>query len=225
MGQSKPMGIENDQYVEAQKIKAENDFRNTTNQRIQNLEFTIDMINKSIATAVASQESSKKHYEISLTNFMESTLGALKEFRHTVEEVTTVLQKHGEKLTALHNNQIQLIDRHEWNEKISLLKRMMEELHLEDNSVRSECNHLIQRVGVEFDSRIKHLKEEILAKPSGVPDLKRETDEKIQLVELNGQNAVLRSSNNEKQIMLLERKIDNLYQLVKRLEIANEAAK
>jgi len=83
----------------------------------------------------------------------------------------------------------------------------------------------LNRFTQEVDNNLKVNKEEILSIPSELPHLKKMLDQRIELVELNGQNAVLRSSNNERQILLVERKIENIYQLVKKLDITNQESR
>ena len=82
-----------------------------------------------------------------------------------------------------------------------------------------EYNGLIDRFKLDVTNQIKSLREELISRPTGLPELQKLLESKIELVELNGQNAVLRSSNNEKQILLIERKIENIYQLIKRLDL------
>lgn len=225
MAQPKPTGFGEDYYVESQKQKAEEDFKTQANDRIQKLEFAIDEINTDLTQAFAIQSSDKTEIAIKFENLMQSTISNLKDFRREFGELTSLIQKQGEKITQLQDRQRQLVDESRLNEKFSHLNREVLRLLSEQDVMRHEFNGMIQRLGMDISTRMKAQKEEILAVPSQLPGLKQEIDSNIALVEINCQNAVLRSGNNEKQLMLVERKIDNLYQLVKQLQIANQEAK
>lgn len=225
MAQPKALGLDGDFYEEAQKLKADEDFKTQANDRIQKLEFALDEINTDLSQAFAIQSSNKTEMLIKFENLMQSTISSLKDFRREFGDLTTMVQKHGDKICKLHDRQIQLIDEERLNEKISHLNTETIKLLAVQDAMRHDFNEAIQRLSADFSARMKAVKEEILAIPSDLPTLKKEIDSNIALVEINCQNAVLRSGNNEKQLMLVERKIDNLYQLVKQLQIANQEAK
>lgn len=222
--QSKPMGLQKKEYHEAQLLKAEEDFKYHTNQRIQNLQFAVDMINKSLATYIAAQGSDKNCVDTQISQVMDATMSSLKEFRQELGDMGTQLTNTNNWIRQARSEIEECVETSNFNEKISHLHDCIKRLHTEKDSMRKEFNGLIDRLKLDFDNKLKAQKEEILAIPSDVPNLRKVMDQKIELVELNGQNAVLRSSNNEKQIMLVERKIDNIYQLIKKLELTNQEA-
>lgn len=225
MGLSKPMGIPNKEYYEAQQIKAEEDFKYHTNQRIQNLQFAIDMINKSLALFVAAQDSDKNCVDTQIAKVMETTMSSLKEFRQELGDMATQMTNTNNWIRQIRSEIEGCVKTSQFNEKISHLHDCINRLNSEKDAMRKEFNGLIDRLKLDFENRLKAQKEEILAIPSEIPDLKKLMDQKLELVELNGQNGVLRSSNNERQIMLLERKIENIYQLFKQLDINKQESK
>lgn len=105
-----------------------------------------------------------------------------------------------------------------------ILCERMDRLEKDRGVIRKEVNEQIERRYADFQTKLEANKQEIISRPSEIPDLRRLIDQKIELIELNGQNAVLRSANNEKQIMLVERKIENIYQLIKRIDINKQEA-
>lgn len=213
------MGIQKREFHEAQQMKAEEDFKYHTNQRIQNLQFAIDMINKSLASCVAAQGSDKNCVDTQIAEVMNATMSSLKEFRQELGDMATQMTNTNNWIRQVRSEIEDCVETSHFNEKISHLHDCIKKLHSEKDSMRKEFNGLIDRLKSDFENRLKAQKEEILAMPSEVPNLRKLMDQKIELVELNGQNAVLRSSNNEKQIMLVERKIENLYQLIKKLDL------
>ncbi len=156
---------------------------------------------------------------------MSSTLSSLKDFRQELGDISTILENNKRWIRQVRSEIEDCVDLSTFNEKISALHDCIKSLQEEKISMRIEFNGLIDRIKLDFENKLKNQRQEILSIPSEVPNIKKEMDQKIELVELNGQNAVIRSSNNEKQILLVERKIENLYQLIKRLEIAKEESK
>lgn len=225
MAQSKTTGIDKERYKELQALKDQEDFRYQTTQGLQNLKFDLERQQERLAKIMAERGSDKKDTDIQLQHIMEACMSSLKEFRQDLGDINTQLTNTNNWIKQVRTEIEDCVETSNFNEKISHLHDCIKRLHTEKDSMRKEFNGLIDRLKLDFESRLKTQKEEILAIPSEVPNLRKVMDQKIELVELNGQNAVLRSSNNEKQIMLVERKIDNIYQLIKKLEIANEESK
>lgn len=213
------------EYDEAQKIKAEDDFKYNTNQRIQNMQFAIDMINKSLSSSIASIGSLDREVKTQIQEVLNLTISSLKEFRQTLGDMQKELQSTNKIITNMRSLLENYVEYSTYKKEIDHIKESLKQNESDKNSMRKEYNGLIERTKIEFTTTSKALKEDILSIPSEIPALRNLMEQKIELVELNGQNAVLRSSNNEKQLLLFERKIDNLYQLLKRLEMANEETK
>lgn len=225
MAQSKTTGMDKERYKELQAMKDQEDFRYQTTQGLQNLRFDMERQQERLAKLMAERGSDKKDMDIQLQHIMEACMSSLKEFRQDLGDINTQLTNTNNWIKQVRSELEECVETSNFNEKISHLHDCIKRLHTEKDSMRKEFNGLIDRLKLDFENRLKAQKEEILAIPSEVPNLRKVMDQKIELVELNGQNAVLRSSNNEKQIMLVERKIDNIYQLIKKLEIANEESK
>jgi chromosome segregation ATPase len=68
------------------------------------------------------------------------------------------------------------------------------------------------------DTKLKALKDELSASPDAIKNVRDEFVKKIEGVALDGSNAVLRSSNSERKIVILEKKIENIYLLLQKLE-------
>ncbi len=224
MAQSKPMGMDKQKYKEAQELRAEEDFKYNTLQKLQNLQFAINDLNEQLLTVDAKHGSSVKDCEIEIHQVMDSCMASLKEFRQSVDSCERLCQDSKSWIKTLNTAIEDCPTKEEHQSSLSELSEEIKKLRSEKESMRKEFNGLIERLKLDFDSRLKACKEEILSRPSEIPDLRKLIDQKIELVELNGQNAVLRSANNEKQIMLVERKIENLYQLIKRIDINKQEA-
>ena len=218
----KPIGIKKKEYEEMQKIKAEDDFKSSTNAQIQNLVFAIDKINKSLNKSIGDHGSLKVEVK-SMFDTMKTCLElSLKEFRQSIGDLETNINARNKSLDQLSIKSEYFINKADLKNEIDDLEKLIAKFNQNNETLRIEFNGMIQRQNIEFDNKLKALKEEILSTPSEIPNIKKTFDQKIEFVELNGQNALLRSSNNEKQIMLIERKIENIYQLIKKLEIVNQ---
>lgn len=225
MATSKPMGMQKRDYQQVQQLKAEETFKFDTNQRLQNLQFAMDKLSGALSEAVANQGSDKKDCDIEIENVMQSCMSSLKEFRGELNQMFNDINNVKSWVKQTRSEVEDCVETSNFNEKISHLHDCIKKLHTEKDSMRKEFNGLLDRQKCDFEAKLKALKEEILAIPSEVPNLRKVVDQKIELVELNGQNAVLRSSNNENKIMLVERKIENIYQLIKKIEITMQGDK
>ena len=215
-------GIDKQRYQELQALKDEESFKYSTSQTLQNLKFDIDRIDEGLTRVMANRGSDKKDMDIQLQHVMEACMSSLKEFRQELGDMSTTLENYRSWMKQIRSEIEECVDTKTFNEKISRLEDSILQLRRERESVRNDFKALIDRLTADFENKLKAQKEEILAIPSEVPNLRKVMDQKLELVELNGQNSVLRSANNEKQIMLVERKIENIYQLIKKFELAKQ---
>lgn len=73
---------------------------------------------------------------------------------------------------------------------------------------------------LEHEKKLLAMKEEILGTPSSNAKVKEDLEQKLQMVALDGSNAVIKANNVDAQIKLLEKKLENLSLQVKRNELA-----
>ncbi len=224
-GQSKPMGLQKKEYEDLQQKKADEDFKYNTNQRIQNLQFAIEMINKSLAGMVALHGSDKNCVDTQISQVMEATMSSLKEFRQELGDMASEMDSMKSVMIELKKTVQDLVPISMLNEKISRLEETIQQVRREKEALRKDFKDQLQHQFSHFCDLLKSLKTEILNAPSEIPAMKKLFDQKLEIVELNGQNAVLRSSNNERQLQLIEKKIENIYQLLKRIEITHQESK
>ena len=217
--------MDKEKYKEIQDQKSEQDFKYNTLQRIQDLEFSITKMKGSMQNLDAVLGHGLKGCEVDIDHVMQSCMDSLKEFRSSIDSCEKTASDSRSLFNMLYTEMKECITKQECEDKLKGLRQEIQSLRKEKESMRRDFDASLQRLYSDFDARLKATKDEILSIPSEVPNLRKLVDQKIELVELNGQNAVLRSSNNEKEIMLVERKIDNLYQLVKRLELSIQETK
>lgn len=193
-----------------------------TNKRLQNIELSLDRIQREIEKVSAEQGSLESSCESQLRDIMNSTMSSLKEFRQCVGDFESRLYSQDMKMQALSNEQYDLVNKEDLRISLKMIDSRFEQIEANHKKIHNEVHGLIDRLRLDFSNQLKAFKEEVLNRPTGLPELQKLLDAKIELVELNGQNAVLRSSNNEKQILLVERKIDHIYQLIKKIELSKQ---
>lgn len=225
MEQLKPKGITNEEYEKVQKIRLEQDFQFSTNQRIQNIQFEVARMSKCISDCISKQGSVEVDHKTEINAVMNSTMSSLKQFRQELGDIQTELNASERNMKLLKDQLDQCINISTFNQKMSEFNQFIERYQLEKQEMKKHFKEVIDQVTSDFRSKLKIQRDEILSIPSDLPRLEKLMNQKIELVELNGQNSVLRSSNNEKQIMLVERKLDNIYQQIKKLELINQEKK
>lgn len=100
----------------------------------------------------------------------------------------------------------------ELNSRISSMEQSQSEF-------KDEINRLINQFASRCDLKIQQLADEIANKPSEIPAVKDELNTRIDVVSMDSSNAILRSSNCEKHLQLIEKKIENLYLLIKKFDL------
>lgn len=218
----KPKGISKEEYAKYHAGKSDEDFKYDTIQMLNFLKDSHRKLDNKIDKTDGLVESNRVEVGIEINEVMQSTMNSLKEFRSTLGDIKTGFDKDKETMRGFENKLSLCVTISDYKETIADLYKITEKLHSKNASMVKEYNDLIERLKVDFKTSLNQMKEDILSRPSEIPELRKLIDQKIELVELNGQNAVLRSSNNENKIMLLERKIENLYQLIKKLENSQE---
>ncbi len=217
---AKPTGISQEEYKKAQDLKAEEDFKYNTNQCIQNLRIIIDGVNKSLNNLIALVASDKVDADTQISDVAKVNELGFHNLRQRLGDQQTELKEVSERLEKLDFLLKDCVVKSDHEKHLSFLQDLIQEIRREKDVM---CIHLkteIQNLRSHFDSKLNAQREEVLNRPSDIPDLRKEFDKKLELVELNGQNSILRSSNNEKQILLVERKIENIYQLIKKIELS-----
>ncbi len=215
-------GLSKEEYQRRQEQCEAEKFTVQTNKRLQDIELSLREHEKQLNTHQAFQGEIKSDVSSQINEIITLTMGSLKEFRQAIGDFDTHMKKQDAKLQAMKEQQDLLASEEDvgiWN---SSLWEAIKDIHSKIDLIRKENNGLIDRLKIDLFNQIKSLREELIARPTGLPELQRLLESKIELVELNGQNAVLRSSNNEKQLLLVDRKIDNIYQLIKKLELSKQ---
>ena len=222
MASFKPMGMERNVYIDSQKGKEVEEFKFSTNQRIQNLQFAIDSINKMLSDSIANHGSEKKDIEIQISLFKDSIISSLKEFKNTIIQLEKMTEANKSLTAELLKVQMLYVPKSDLDEKISHLNESILKLHSEKVSMRKEFNELIERLKMEVEIKVKISKKEILETPTDLPKVKILLDQNIELSETYYKSCAERFAKDEQKILMLEKKILNIYELMKEFKISNQ---
>lgn len=87
-------------------------------------------------------------------------------------------------------------------------------------SLRSFVEESVMKVKDQVVNYMNDTKIEMIGSPASMESVRKEILNKLNMTMLDGSNAVLKSSNNEQQIKILEKKLENLSMLMKKNEFS-----
>lgn len=222
---SKPKGMNPQTLEDMQAQKNDNDFILHVNMTLQKLGAQIEAINVCIKELIAKEGSLHVASLASISLVADDVKSKLSIHNKTLADIRVDVNSLQETVISMVSKSSNFAESALLGELIGELQKRIDQICKDKQAMNSEINGLIERLKIEFNQKLVAQKNEILSIPSDLPAHKKDFDQKIELVELNGQNAHLRSSNNEKSIMLLDRKLDNIYQQLKTLQIAAQDKK
>lgn len=218
----KPMGMKDIDFEELQGYKAAQDFEISVKNRIRCLEALVETLKTSIEALIGKQGADKVASDATISNGLDALSKTLSEFRKiqdTFQYDVTTNRDMLKKTYTEQNNYVLLKDFHE---KFLMLENHVKSFKTEKEAFKADFSRIVQDKFAEISDKMESFKAYLAAKPAEMPSLQKIIEEKIELAELNGQNSILRSSNNERHIQLLERKIENIYQLLKKIDMSTQ---
>lgn len=215
-------GMKKEDYKAAQEKINEDNFNNNANYRINDLVYSLNSALERINSLEAKQGELKMDNHLEITKVMNDCTDSLKGFKSIIDDLQI-------KMNSLINNMACMEGDLRGFALSQDVSKLIADLELKINSLSAGYNNSLNDLRNEMgrhnsccQALHQKFKDDILSIPSEIPELKILFDKKLELVELNGQNSVLRSTNNERHINLLEKKIENLYQLLKKFDLDNQ---
>ncbi len=210
--------------TEEQKVfqaqKNENDFKTDVYQRFQKLEYFCKSLEADMDHLAALHQEHQVESIHNAEHISDRCTESLKEIRAVMAEI----QKENKQLS---DQNISIIKHVESNyvPQTDYTKDYIADidthvkLKTEIANNRNEMVALLAKQKNEFESKIAEILQKQTSKSDPIPELKQYFEEKLELVTLNGQNSLLRSTNNEKHLQLVDKKLENIYQLIKQLQL------
>lgn len=153
----------------------------------------------------------KKYVETQIATIYKSTSVTATNVLEIIKKVNAISDKNLEHASDIysHNSKTQ-----EMNQKISSLYQLYDNFKAanSDKISSSAAAKMIESKMTEFKNLLDSL-------PNPAVSIKDELLGKLNIVALDGNNSLLKSSNNAQKIAIMEKKIENLYLLVNKLEL------
>lgn len=213
------MGLTAEQQA-LQDKKIDEDFRYECNQRLQNHDFAFSDIDQQMKALRADIES--KAVDMARSNSLEreKVLDLLKGFRTRLDDQDHLIRQFENVSTRVESAfNANAVMRSEFDHKIEKFASLVDEALKICSKLQIDLMNRMDALEGQCVALIKQYRDEVFAKPTGIPELRKEFDDKLEIVSLNGQNSQLRSSNNERELHLIQKKIENIYQLIKQIEL------
>jgi len=217
-----PRGIPKEEFSRIQELKAEDDFKIDTAYQIGEIKICLSVLQESLSKAQGVISSNKAQIESQLSEILDGAMAAIKEVKKDLHAISNEIGLNRVRMSEIDYKLDSCAKEEDLRETIAGLHECIENFSFEREQIRADFQRYVNTLRSQYDTKLDDFKSEIMNIPSEIPEMTRLIDEKVQLVELNGQNSILRSANNEKQIMLLERKIENLSQVVKKIELTKQ---
>ena len=217
---AQPKGMSKETYDKLQAVKEDSDFKVNTDLALQSIKFAIETLTKSLQDAHAKidfikADMTSKSYDLvrNVSDNLGGQMQTLGDFRDAItdlkNQVASLTEDVNDKMQAKAFFSLQDSMQH----RIAMFKQELESLrHQNSQNMYDTLQKAVEKINAA--------KEEIINMPSQLPEFEHMIDQKIQMCELNGQNALIRSSNNERQLHLIERKIENIYQMIKEIKLS-----
>lgn len=97
----------------------------------------------------------------------------------------------------------------------SFKKDIDDKLNNQNDYIKSQAQNIVSNLIKQMEV----LRYDVMSSPSTLDSIKKELLQKVDAISLDSQNACLRSGNTDKQLQLQERKIENIYLLLKKNEL------
>ncbi len=204
----------------AQPVSKEDPFKKEVRDALARLRTYIDMTNEAINNLQERQVSNKESHNIVLSEFqnyihdMETKL-----FSFLEDHKNEVAKSLEDQLSTLKNLDATKLTKESFLNIIPDIQHRIDCTANELIRFKGEIHASIQDFYTDLSKGFEKFKQEILSKPNGIDELKKYFEEKIEVIAMDGSNAILRSANCEKHVNLLEKKIECIMLLIKKMDL------
>lgn len=209
------------ELVVQQEIKNYNDSLSAINSKLNSLSAEINNVEQKMVKNNATVCSQIKSLEIEIQKIKCNLEFGQKKLESKTNDQDVKLENHKKSLFTLH--ELEKKNAEHLNELLRKIQFLSDDLknvfHLFSKTERHFCNEL---TAIEFklNKNIFKAKEEILSQPSEAHKVRKDLEEKISShsLDVNGIMKEIRFSRHD--MMVMEKKIENIYTLIERLQKA-----
>lgn len=216
-------GISKADFAEFQQKKESDDSIYSINQRINNLEFRIERINKTLDALGERQKSDRVALEIEFKNFSDQMDVSLKAFRIEFDRFERMIQGLKNISVQLSKNQELFSKETQVCERFSLIHEIFEDFLKKIDELNKKLFASLVKSESRYDDKLEQVKQEILSQPSEALEVKKILKEQIDCLAKEVEDFKTKSFHQDSTKQLMERKIENIYQILKKIETSKEA--
>lgn len=212
-----PQGMSKEEYIQRQKEKAKLDESVYLNESINTLKADIQKLTSGIDEINANLESFKSYFSSHLNELEVRVNYSDHDIKGKIGDFSLLLDAHLASHRVLKEKSEAICDLYfGQEEELIRLNQSIKDVNEKFEKYRSIKEvERTQDVKVS-DKKLECMANEIISRPTGFDELRKEIQDEIRLITLNGQNSILRCSNAEKEIHILEKRIEQIFLLLKR---------
>jgi chromosome segregation ATPase len=202
-------------YAESQKINNEMSLKNIVEKQNSHTDVLSSLKKKM-------EEDASKY---SLKNDLESLKTLQSKINNiSKDQVDSVTEKVVQSMNAITEHAKSIKDTLDMSSAhqtlLSEIAKNIQSLSIGRNMDTKQINETFSYMRKEFAESIEDLRKQIPAKSPEIDSKYNEILKSCELTKLDGTNAVLRATNNEKHVQLLQKQIENIYLLLKKHELS-----
>lgn len=172
-------------------------------------------------------DSLKSHFAgLSAVNELKEVIAVMTVQHNAMKAEMSELRKEGDKNASKHAGI--LLDIEQLKKQSFDLAKSLEDLKIKFESEKLQTKKMLKDLAIEITGLIEQQKKEFEAKLAALPKpqnidveaLKLDIMQRIEPSSFEAKNANLRSSNNESKIVLLEKKVEQLFLLLNKYELS-----
>ncbi len=202
-----------------QEIKNHNDSVLSTNISINNLKDHIDQLSKKLDAHVAASSNTFVFYNIDIDKLKKSFDQLSSKCEYSLNDFSSNIQSNNKRIEDLAKTfESYVKNQKDQNEKLSLLDNLI--LGIQDKICNffSNIKNEIYRNQLKSEDSLRDLKQEILNRPSEAKVVKKEIEDKMSIWAIDFSGLMKEIQINKKTDFITQKKIENLYTLIERLE-------
>ena len=195
-------------------------FKKETRDALSSVQVYVDMVNKSMNDLRQDMEMQKNSISYLLEQLHQKIDALDLKTQKGIGDCLDYTQKvTSQQYDTISQMQLQLSGRNVLQNDITSIKQKMDELNQEMIRFKSEIREYISQSIDQIEKKNLQFIQEVKSIPSEASEIKKQLEEKIDVISLDGSNALLRSSNCEKHLNLIEKKIECIMLLIKKIDL------
>ena len=195
-------------------------FKKETRDALSSVQVYVDMVNKSMNDLRQDMEMQKNSISYLLEQLHQKIDALDLKTQKGIGDCLDYTQKvTSQQYDTISQMQLQLSGRNVLQNDVTSIKQKMDELNQEMIRFKSEIREYISQSIDQIEKKNLQFIQEVKSIPSEASEIKKQLEEKIDVISLDGSNALLRSSNCEKHLNLIEKKIECIMLLIKKIDL------